>query len=159
MMKATSSRDRNGIADYEASSTHLSVYVRKGAGSPGPPSDRVRRAIGCDERSVAPSEHCDERTVAPNDRLRRANIARRSVAAQADYACMSRHLPHRPLTLDASHWRADGRPKVRYPTRQDAIVAAEERSRMWHAPLGVYECAFCRGWHMGRRGRSRQGEE
>ncbi len=137
MMKATSSRDRNGIADYEASSTYLSVYVRKGAGSPNAPSDRLRRAIGCVERTVA----------------------RRSVAAQADYACMSRHLPHRPLTLDASHWRADGRPKVRYPTRQDAIVAAEERSRMWHAPLGVYECAFCRGWHMGRRGRSRQSEE
>ncbi len=65
---------------------------------------------------------------------------------------MSQHKPHRPLALDASHWRGDGRPKVRYPTRQDALVAAEERSREWGSKLGVYECAFCGGWHMGRRG-------
>jgi len=62
---------------------------------------------------------------------------------------------HRPLALDASHWRDDGRPKVRYATKVDAVVAAEERSREAGASLGVYECAFCGGWHMGRReGRS-----
>ena len=70
-MKATSSRDRNGIGDYEASSTHLSVYVRKGAGSPGPPSDQVRRAIGCVERSVAPSDRLRRANIATNERLRR----------------------------------------------------------------------------------------
>lgn len=63
--------------------------------------------------------------------------------------------PHRPLALDASHWRDDGHAKVRYPTRADALVAAEDRSRESGTPLGVYECAFCHGWHMGRRtGRS-----
>jgi hypothetical protein len=58
---------------------------------------------------------------------------------------------HRPLTLDASHWRADGQPKVRYRTRQQALSAAGERSRDAGRTLGVYECAFCRGWHMGKR--------
>ncbi|HLW45578.1 MAG TPA: hypothetical protein VKR78_05145 [Acidimicrobiales bacterium] len=68
---------------------------------------------------------------------------------------MPRHRAHRPLALDASHWRDDGQPKVRYPTRADALVAADERSKESGTKLGVYECAFCRGWHMGRRaGRS-----
>jgi hypothetical protein len=58
---------------------------------------------------------------------------------------------HRPLALDSSHWRADGQPKVRYRTRTDALVAADERSREVGSPLGVYACAFCSGWHMGRR--------
>jgi hypothetical protein len=62
---------------------------------------------------------------------------------------------HRPLAIDASHWRDDGQPKVRYPTRADALVAADDRSKESGAKLGVYECAYCGGWHMGRRaGRS-----
>lgn len=64
-----------------------------------------------------------------------------------------RRPPHRPLTIGSSHWREDGRPKVRYATEGDANAAAEE---LWHetgADLGVYRCAFCNGWHMGRRGR------
>ena len=66
-----------------------------------------------------------------------------------------RERTHRPLTLDASHWRDDGRAKVRYSTRTDALVAAGERSKEAGTALGVYQCAFCRGWHMGRRtGRS-----
>lgn len=63
---------------------------------------------------------------------------------------------HRPLAIDASHWRQDGRPKVRYATKGDAAIAADERSKDAGAPLGIYECAFCHGWHMGRRG-SRNG--
>ncbi len=59
--------------------------------------------------------------------------------------------PHRPLAIDASHWREDGQPKVRYPSRADALVAADERSKDSGTELGVYECAFCGGWHMGRR--------
>jgi hypothetical protein len=62
---------------------------------------------------------------------------------------------HRPLALDASHWRDDGRAKVRYSSRSDALVAAAERSKDAGEELGAYECAFCGGWHMGRRaGRS-----
>jgi hypothetical protein len=57
--------------------------------------------------------------------------------------------------LDASHWRDDGEAKVRYRTETEALIAAEERSREAGSPLGVYQCAFCQGWHMGRRsGRS-----
>ena len=60
---------------------------------------------------------------------------------------------HRPLALDASHWRDDGQPKVRYASRSDALVAASERSKDAGAELGVYQCAYCGGWHMGRRAR------
>lgn len=68
---------------------------------------------------------------------------------------MAKRREHRPLTLDASHWRDDGQPKVRYSSRADALVAADDRSKESGTKLGVYECAFCGGWHMGRRaGRS-----
>ncbi len=70
---------------------------------------------------------------------------------------MARKHEHRPLALDASHWRDDGGPKVRYPSRADALVAADDRSKESGIELGVYECAFCGGWHMGRSsGRSGQ---
>jgi hypothetical protein len=59
--------------------------------------------------------------------------------------------PHRPLALDASHWREDGQPKVRYTRQADALMAADERSKEAGTELGVYECPFCKGWHMGRR--------
>ena len=62
-----------------------------------------------------------------------------------------RRSAHRPLAVDSSHWRSDGQPKVRYPTRADALAAAGERSREAGASLGVYRCAFCAGWHMGKR--------
>jgi len=63
----------------------------------------------------------------------------------------SRRHPHRPLSIDSTHWRADGRPKVRYPTQSSAQAAAAERSAEAGSLLGVYLCAFCHGWHMGRR--------
>lgn len=59
---------------------------------------------------------------------------------------------HRPLSLDASHWREDGHPKVRYATRTEALVAADIQSKESGASLGAYQCAFCHGWHMGRSG-------
>ena len=65
---------------------------------------------------------------------------------------MSRSRPsHRPLALDASHWRADGQPKVRYATRHEALIAAEERAKETGTVLSVYRCPYCGGWHMGRR--------
>lgn len=65
---------------------------------------------------------------------------------------MARRDGARPLALDASHWREDGRPKVRYSNRTDALVAADIQSKETGAALGAYQCAFCRGWHMGRSG-------
>lgn len=63
-----------------------------------------------------------------------------------------RRPPHRPLAIDSSHWREDGRPKVRYPSRAEAQVAAGERGQEAGVDLGVYPCDFCNGWHMGKRG-------
>lgn len=71
-----------------------------------------------------------------------------------------RRRPHRPLALDASHWRADGQPKVRFGSRSEAVSAAYERAQEAEAELGVYQCAFCQGWHMGRRdGRRGAGDD
>lgn len=64
-----------------------------------------------------------------------------------------RHREHRPLSIEGSHWRADGQPKVRYPTQSDAVSAADERGRESEVDLHVYLCDFCRGWHMGSRSR------
>ena len=63
---------------------------------------------------------------------------------------------HRPLAVDASHWREDGKPKVRFATEAEALVAAHERGRQAGTDLGVYRCAFCAGWHMGRRDSRRE---
>lgn len=63
-----------------------------------------------------------------------------------------RRQPHRPLNLDSSHWREDGQPKQRYPTERIARDAAQERSQEAGVELNVYRCAFCNGWHMGKRG-------
>lgn len=63
-----------------------------------------------------------------------------------------RRQPHRPLALDASHWREDGQPKLRYPTERIAREAALERSKGAGVELNVYRCPFCDGWHMGKRG-------
>lgn len=63
-----------------------------------------------------------------------------------------RRQPHRPLALDSSHWREDGQPKQRYPTERIARDAAQERSKEAGVELNVYRCAFCNGWHMGKRG-------
>jgi hypothetical protein len=62
-----------------------------------------------------------------------------------------RRQPHRPLSIDGSHWRADGQPKVRFSDRTDALRAADDRCKESGAELGVYRCDFCGGWHMGKR--------
>lgn len=65
-----------------------------------------------------------------------------------------RSRPYRPLSVDSSHWRADGQAKVRFATKAEAMVVAADRGREAGLEFGVYECAFCGGWHMGsRRGR------
>ena len=62
-----------------------------------------------------------------------------------------RRSTHRELALDSSHWRKDGRAKVRYDTRAEALSAAEERRSDTGAALSVYRCPYCEGWHMGSR--------
>ncbi|MGH9047522.1 MAG: hypothetical protein ACRDVW_09455 [Acidimicrobiales bacterium] len=63
----------------------------------------------------------------------------------------ARRRAHRQLKLDSSHWRRDGRPKVRYPSRAEALFAADERRAESRVSLSVYECPYCKGWHMGSR--------
>jgi hypothetical protein len=58
----------------------------------------------------------------------------------------------RPLSVSSSHWRADGQPKVRYPSEREAALAAADQSLEAGVTLGVYQCSFCQGWHMGRPG-------
>jgi hypothetical protein len=53
----------------------------------------------------------------------------------------------KPVRL--SHWRADGNPKVRYPTEGDAHKAGFSYRLEHGADLGAYECEFCGGWHLG----------
>ncbi len=49
------------------------------------------------------------------------------------------------------HWRADGRPKARFPT-QDAANRSALRLRLEEgADLDPYPCQFCGGWHLGSR--------
>lgn|GEM_PF-324678 len=74
------------------------------------------------------------------------------VLSWATIADMARPRPaHRPVSLSYSHWREDGLAKVRYPSRAEALSAAEERARESGVELGAYRCDYCNGWHMGRR--------
>ncbi len=53
----------------------------------------------------------------------------------------------RPIRLP--HWRADGQPKTRFGSAQEAQRAAFS-SRLDHGvDLTVYECDICGGWHLG----------
>jgi len=60
---------------------------------------------------------------------------------------------HRPLSIGGSHWRADGAPKTRFSTRQEAAGAAQHRWMEDRVELNVYQCEYCHGWHMGRSSR------
>ncbi len=48
-----------------------------------------------------------------------------------------------------AHWRADGNPKIGYPSQRDALAAAEERGHQSGVELNVYRCDYCSEWHMG----------
>jgi hypothetical protein len=61
-----------------------------------------------------------------------------------------RREPNRPLSLASSHWREDGQPKMRFGSQGEALNAADDRARESGVDLGVYQCGFCGGWHMGR---------
>jgi hypothetical protein len=50
------------------------------------------------------------------------------------------------------HWRADGRPKTRFPSQDEANRSALFLRLEVGADLDPYQCAFCGGWHLGNRG-------
>ncbi len=54
--------------------------------------------------------------------------------------------PRRPRL---EHFRADGAPKVRYRSKDDANRAALQYRLEHGADLGAYACEMCGGWHLG----------
>jgi hypothetical protein len=56
----------------------------------------------------------------------------------------------KPLNLGGTHWRADGAAKSRFSTERDAQDAAQLRWVEDKVELNVYQCEFCKGWHMGK---------
>jgi hypothetical protein len=60
-----------------------------------------------------------------------------------------KRVPHRPLSIGSSHWRADGAAKVSYDTQADAMTAAQWADT--DIELTTYRCDFCSGWHLASR--------
>ena len=52
-----------------------------------------------------------------------------------------------PLRLP--HWRADGQPKARFGSEQEANRAAFSARLDHGAELTAYRCDICGGWHLG----------
>jgi len=48
-----------------------------------------------------------------------------------------------------AHWKADGTPKTRYPSADEANRAAFQARLDHGVELNVYLCEFCDGWHLG----------
>jgi len=48
-----------------------------------------------------------------------------------------------------SHWRADGQPKVRYRSEDDANRAGLQYRLEHGNDLAAYACDMCGGWHLG----------
>ncbi len=56
------------------------------------------------------------------------------------------------MTSGREHWRADGQPKTRFASQEDA-----NRSSLYHrlesgSDLDPYLCGFCHGWHLASSG-------
>jgi len=47
------------------------------------------------------------------------------------------------------HWRADGQPKTRFGSEQEANRAAFGYRLDHGADLAAYACEICGGWHLG----------
>ena len=54
------------------------------------------------------------------------------------------------MTAGRSHLRADGRPKVAYPTLSEAAAAAHARSAPGRVRFVAYRCPHCSAFHLGR---------
>lgn len=50
--------------------------------------------------------------------------------------------------LIGEHFRADGKPKRRFPTR---AAAQKHAHRHAHDNVIIYPCTFCSGWHYATR--------
>jgi hypothetical protein len=62
-----------------------------------------------------------------------------------------RTAPSDAVPTGREHWRADGQPKTRFPSQDEANRSAL-RLRLEHgADLDPYRCGFCGGWHLGNR--------
>jgi hypothetical protein len=48
-----------------------------------------------------------------------------------------------------SHWRADGKAKVRYASETEANRASFGHRLEHGSDLLPYRCEFCGGWHLG----------
>ncbi|MBU6496495.1 MAG: hypothetical protein KGR42_08840 [Acidobacteria bacterium] len=63
------------------------------------------------------------------------------------------------LAVEASPWNAhvtrEGRPKVAYRTRTEALSSAHLAWTLHGAELDAYRCDYCHQWHIG--GSSRRG--
>jgi hypothetical protein len=57
-----------------------------------------------------------------------------------------------PVTSGREHWRADGQPKTRFPSQDDANRSSLRLRLEQGADLDPYQCGFCGGWHLGNRG-------
>lgn len=57
------------------------------------------------------------------------------------------------IRVPRSHFRADGRPKIRYPTRTIARRMARKATKAGKGSptgrLGAYLCPTCSGYHVG----------
>lgn len=51
------------------------------------------------------------------------------------------------------HWRADGQPKTRFPSQDEANRSSLQLRLEQGADLDPYRCGFCGGWHLGNRSR------
>ena len=51
------------------------------------------------------------------------------------------------------HWRADGQPKTRFTTQDEANRSSLQLRLEQGADLDPYRCGFCGGWHLGNRSR------
>ena len=58
-----------------------------------------------------------------------------------------RQPPPRPVRLP--HWRADGQPKARFGSEQEANRAAFGYRLDHGVDLSAYHCEICCGWHLG----------
>ena len=48
-----------------------------------------------------------------------------------------------------AHWRADGQPKARFVSEEEANRAAFGFRLEHGTELAAYPCSFCGGWHLG----------
>ena len=58
-----------------------------------------------------------------------------------------------PLATGREHWRADGQPKARLGSQDEANRSSLRLRLERGADLDPYRCGLCGGWHLGTRAR------